>query len=70
MFTAIIPVRKGSRRLKNKNIMPFAGENLLTHKIKQLQSVQEIGNIVVSSDSDEMLEMAHKLGVNTHKRAE
>jgi N-acylneuraminate cytidylyltransferase len=70
MFTVVIPVRKGSRRLKNKNIMPFASGNLLTYKIKQLQSVQEIENIVVSSDSDEMLEMAQELGVNIHKRAE
>jgi N-acylneuraminate cytidylyltransferase len=70
MFTAIIPVRKGSIRLTNKNIMPFAGENLLTYKIKQLQSVPEIDSIVVSSDSNEMLEMARELRVNTHKRAD
>ena len=29
MITAIIPVREGSRRLKNKNVAPFAGTNLL-----------------------------------------
>jgi N-acylneuraminate cytidylyltransferase len=69
-FTAIIPVRKGSRRLKNKNILSFAGSNLLRHKIKQLQAVEEITNIVVSSDSDEMLQMATDMGVKTHKRAE
>jgi N-acylneuraminate cytidylyltransferase len=69
-FTAIIPVRQGSRRLKNKNIMPFGDDNLLIYKIKQLKTVKEIGNIVVSSDSDEMLKMASDLSVNTHKRAE
>jgi len=67
-ITAVIPVREGSRRLKNKNIAPFAGTNLLLHKIAQLKNVQEIDNIVVSSDSSLMLEMAQSAGVLTHKR--
>jgi N-acylneuraminate cytidylyltransferase len=41
-ITAIIPVRAGSTRLKNKNIAPFAGTNLLVNKINQLKQVQEI----------------------------
>ena len=32
-ITAIIPVRAGSTRLKNKNVAPFAGTNLLPIKI-------------------------------------
>ena len=28
-ITAVIPVREGSTRLKNKNVAPFAGTNLL-----------------------------------------
>lgn len=68
-ITAIIPVRAGSRRLKNKNIAPFAGTNLLVHKIEQLQKVKEINRIVVSSDSDLMLQMAKEAGADIHKRA-
>lgn len=68
-ITAIIPVRAGSTRLKNKNIAPFAGTNLLINKIRQLQEVSEISKIVVSSDSDIMLEMAACAGAETHKRA-
>lgn len=68
-ITAIIPVRAGSTRLKNKNIAPFAGTNLLVHKIHQLQEVKEISRIVVSSDSDLMLAMASSAGAGTHKRA-
>ena len=68
-ITAIIPVREGSTRLKNKNIAPFAGTNLLINKINQLKRVREINNIVVSSDSDLMLSMAKAQGVNIHKRA-
>ena len=68
-ITAIIPVRAGSRRLKNKNVAPFAGTNLLLNKIEQLKKVKEINNIVVSSDSDVMLKMAKEAGTITHKRS-
>tara|TARA_B110000027_G_C16010802_1_gene251879 strand:+ start:173 stop:850 length:678 start_codon:yes stop_codon:yes gene_type:complete len=68
-YTAIIPVRAGSRRLKNKNIAPFNGTNLLINKINQLKNVSSISKIVVSSDSDEMLEMAKNENVEIHKRS-
>ena len=68
-ITAVIPVRQGSRRLKNKNVAPFAGTNLLVNKINQLKQVKEIDHIVVSSDSDLMLAMAESQGAAIHKRA-
>tara|TARA_R100000008_G_scaffold86571_1_gene80221 strand:+ start:2245 stop:2898 length:654 start_codon:yes stop_codon:yes gene_type:complete len=67
-ITAIIPVRKGSVRVKNKNTKPFAGANLLKIKIEQLKQIPSIDKIVVSSDCDEMLKTAAKLGVDTHGR--
>jgi len=67
-ITAVIPVRAGSTRLKDKNISRFAGLNLLTWKIEQLKLVKEIENIVVSSDSDLMLEMAMDKGCQIQKR--
>ena len=60
--TAIIPVKKNSGRLPNKNILPFGESNLLLHKIRQLKEVEEVDRIVVSSDSDEMLLMAESEG--------
>ena len=33
-LVAVVPIRKGSVRVKNKNFKNFAGENLLIHKIK------------------------------------
>lgn len=66
---AVIPVRAGSRRLPNKNILPFGGSNLLVHKIRQLKQVPSVDSVVVSSDSDIMLQMAQDEGVLTHKRA-
>lgn len=69
VYTAIIPARAGSRRVKDKNIRPFGDSNLLVHKIRQLKQVPSISRIVVSSDSDEYLAMAAAEGVETHKRA-
>jgi N-acylneuraminate cytidylyltransferase len=67
-LTAIIPVKKTSNRLPNKNILPFGETNLLVHKIRQLKQVEEIDRIIVSSDSEEMLEMGKAEGVLTEKR--
>jgi len=66
--TAVIPVRAGSVRLKDKNISRFAGTNLLTYKIEQLLRVKNIDNIVVSSDSKEYLDIASKAGADTQVR--
>ena len=61
-ITAVIPVRAGSTRVKNKNIRPFAGSSLLEIKIKQLQQVKTINQVLVSSDSKEMLDLAKSMG--------
>lgn len=67
-ITAIIPVKGNSMRLPNKNILPFGESNLLIHKIEQLKKVKGITDIIVSSDSDEMLKMAEDTGVKALKR--
>ena len=66
---ALIPVRAGSQRVKNKNIRPFAGSSLLEIKIKQMQTIKELDGVIVNSDSDEMLDIAKSLGAETFKRA-
>lgn len=67
-ITAVIPVRAGSTRLKDKNIRLFAGTSLLENKIAQLRNVKEIDEIIVSSDSEEMLATAKRYGVTPKKR--
>jgi CMP-N-acetylneuraminic acid synthetase len=69
-LTAVIPVRKGSVRVKNKNLKPFAGTTLLEIKIKQLKQISLIDDIFVSSDCKKMLKIATNLGVKTHLRDE
>ena len=67
-ITAIVPVRAGSQRVSRKSMRKFADTNLLTLKIETLQKVKNLDNIVVTSDSDSVLELANKLGAKTHKR--
>ena len=69
-ITAVIPVRKGSTRCKNKNIRNFGDTNLLKLKIETLKKVKGIATIVVSSNCDIMLGIANDMGVETHKRDE
>lgn len=53
-ITAVVPVKENSSRLPGKNILPFGNSNLLVHKIEQLKQVEELTDIIVSSDSDIM----------------
>ena len=69
-LTAVVPVRAGSQRVKDKNIKPFANSNLLKIKLDTLKRVPSINQIIVNSDSDEMLDIALNYGVSTHKRKE
>jgi CMP-N-acetylneuraminic acid synthetase len=60
-MTVIIPVRKGSVRVKDKNIRKFSSQSsLLQLKIDVLKKTNNVGRIIVNSDSDEMIEIAKK----------
>lgn len=65
---ALIAVRSGSLRVKNKNIRPFAGSSLLEIKIQQLLKVPSLNGIVVNSNDDEILRIASKYDVDLVKR--
>jgi len=67
-ITAIVPVRKGSQRIKNKNLKKFAGKNLLRIKLEMLKKIDIIDNIVVNSDSDDALSIASEYGVEQFRR--
>ena len=69
-MTAVVAVRAGSQRVKNKNFRPFADTNLLELKLKILLKVKNLDEIIVNSDSDIMLEIANKYNVKTQKRDE
>ena len=68
IIKALIPVRAGSQRVKNKNIRPFAGKSLLQVKIEQLKRVPGIDEVIVNSDCHDMLSLAESCGVTPQLR--
>ena len=60
---AIILARKNSKGLKNKNIKLLNGKPLIYHSIDILKKSRLINDIIVSSDSKKIRDMAIKRGV-------
>jgi N-acylneuraminate cytidylyltransferase len=67
-INVLIAVRGGSKRVPRKNIRPFAGSSMLHLKVEQAMRLEGISDVVVTSDDDEMLEIAAGLGATTMKR--
>ena len=67
-FLAIIPARGGSKRLPRKNVLDLAGKPLIAWTIDAAKSSKYIDKTVVSSDSDEILQIANDLSVGVIKR--
>ena len=51
----VIPARAGSKRVKNKNIRPFAGKTLTNIAIEQAMKAKLLDKIIISSDSKKIL---------------
>lgn len=62
-ISAVIPVRKNSQRVKNKNLRLFNKKNLLIYKIEKLKHIKYIDQIIVNSDSEEAIKIAKDLKV-------
>lgn len=71
-ITAVIPIRTGSQRVKDKNLRPFGDTNLMELKIKTLLQVPELTSIVVNTNSEEAISVVDKYyhGVKAHRREE
>lgn len=63
MITAFLPCRKGSQRIPDKNIKPFAGieGGLLNIKLQQLIACERIDSIIVSSNDERVLSFTQSL---------
>lgn len=53
-IVALIPARKNSKGIPNKNIIDYNGEPLIVHSIKQALNCTLINDVIVSTDSDEI----------------
>ena len=59
-ITAVIPIRTGSQRVRDKNLRPFGDTNLMELKIKTLLQVLELTSIVVNTNSEEAISIVNK----------
>lgn len=59
---AIIPARGGSKGVPRKNIKDLAGKPLIYHTIKAAKESNYIDRIIVSTDDEEIAEVALKYG--------
>jgi len=62
---ALIPARSGSVGLKNKNIKIFNGKPLIYYAIKSAKQSKLINDVIVSSDSEKILNISKKYGATT-----
>ena len=63
MNIAIIPARKNSQRIKNKNIKIFNGKPIIFWSIKTALKSKLFKDIFVSTDSKKIAKYAIKYGV-------
>lgn len=59
---AIIPARGGSKRIPRKNIKPFMGKPIIAYSIEAALQSRLFEEIMVSTDDDEIAEVARQYG--------
>jgi len=59
---ALIPARGGSKGIPRKNIIVLAGKPLVAYSILQAQASQRINRVIVSTDDEEIAEVARQWG--------
>tara|TARA_B100000989_G_C19524986_1_gene466279 strand:+ start:2079 stop:2768 length:690 start_codon:yes stop_codon:yes gene_type:complete len=65
MFDVIIPLRAGSKGIKNKNITLFNGEMLVNFLIKKILKIKNINKIYILTDSEK-----YKKKILKHQRVD
>jgi len=63
MNACIIPARGGSKRIQKKNIREFCGKPMIAHSIEAAQAADVFDRIIVSTDSEEVADMARMYSV-------
>lgn len=61
---AIIPARGGSKRIPRKNVRIIGGKPLIAWTIEEAKQSKYIDDVVLSSDNDEIIEVAKQYGCN------
>jgi len=65
---ALIPARGGSKGIPRKNLQPLAGRPLVVHSIEHARACAGIDRVFVSTDDDEIAEVARRAGAEIVRR--
>jgi N-acylneuraminate cytidylyltransferase len=61
---ALVPARAGSQRVPGKNVLPLAGQPLIAYTIAAARESGVFGEVVVSTDSEEIAAVAQRYGAS------
>jgi CMP-N,N'-diacetyllegionaminic acid synthase len=67
---AVIPARGGSKSIPRKNLQPLRGLPLIAWTIEIAKTTPEIDRVIVSTDDDEISDIARSHGAEVYKRPE
>ena len=62
-IVAIIPAKGISKRIPGKNIKKLCGKPMISYILETAKSIKEIDRVIVSTDSDKIMSLAKKTGV-------
>jgi CMP-N-acetylneuraminic acid synthetase/spore coat polysaccharide biosynthesis predicted glycosyltransferase SpsG len=65
----VIPARGGSKGIPRKNLRPLAGRPLIHYAIGTALASRFAPSVYVSSDDEEILQLARKFGARQHRRS-
>ena len=65
MNICLIPARKGSKRIKDKNIKLFNGKPLISYTIEVIKKTKIFDKIIVSTDCNKIAKIARFYGAET-----
>ena len=64
MFHILIPARKNSKGIKNKNIVKLGDEELISYTIKFAKKIKLASEVVVSTDSKKIANISKRYGAS------
>ena len=64
MNIAIIPARKNSRRIKNKNIIKFCGKPIIYYSLKAAKKSKLFDKIIVTTDCKKINKLSYYYGAD------
>ncbi len=70
MIVAIIPAKRRSNRLPDKNLLRINGVSLVAHAIHYAKKFNSVDDIVVSTDSEDVAEIARQNNALVHFRGD